>query len=102
LAQLIPPTARRLEDGVETRVAAAELAVGDIVAVAPGEAVPADGVVIWGESRLDESMLTGESKPQRRGHGDTVIAGSVNVTHPLRFQVQRIGQDTVLSTIARL
>lgn len=102
LAQLVPATARRLQDGVETRVAVAELGIGDIVAVAPGEAVPADGVVVWGESRLDESMLTGESKPQRRGVGEPVVAGSVNVSHPFRLRVERLGQDTVLSTIGRL
>lgn len=102
LAQLIPPIARRLENGEEIRVAAAELAVGDIVAVAPGEAVPADGVLIWGESRFDESMLTGESKPQHRALGDAVIAGSINASHPIRLRVERIGQDMVLSTIGRL
>lgn len=102
LAQLIPPIARRMEDGEEVRVAATELAVGDIVAVAPGEAVPADGEIIWGESRLDESMLTGESKPLHRGQGETVIAGSINVSHPIRLRVERVGQDMVLSTIGRL
>jgi Cu2+-exporting ATPase len=102
LAQLIPPTARRLHDNVETRVAVAELLPGDIVAVAQGEAVPADGVVVWGDARLDESMLTGESEPQRRSLGATVIAGSINVSHPFQLRVERLGQDTVLSTIGRL
>lgn len=103
LAQLIPPIARRIDNGEEVRVAAAELAVGDIVAVAPGEAVPADGEVVWGESRFDESMLTGESRPLRRGVGDAVIAGSVNTgNHPIRFRVERTGDDMVLSTIGRL
>jgi len=102
LTSLIPATARRVVDGVEERVAVEELELGDVVAVRPGETVPADGRIVWGQSRLDESMLTGESLPQPRGMGETVVAGSLNIANPIQLRVEQTGQNTVLSTIGRL
>ena len=102
LTALIPPTARRVIDGAEERVAVEELEIGDVVAVRAGETVPADGRIVWGQSRFDESMLTGESLPQARGLGDTVVAGSLNVANPIQLRVEQTGQNTVLSTIGRL
>src|SRR5690606_15487834 len=78
LAKLLPDTATRLTDGAEERVPAADLRTGDVVLVRPGEGVPADGVVLKGESALDEAVITGESRPVKKGAGDAVIAGTIN------------------------
>lgn len=102
LAQLLPATVRRLREDQEEQVALVEVEPGDVLVVRPGETVPADGCISWGHSRLDESMLTGESLPQRRALGERVVAGSLNVANPIRITVEQTGQDTVLSTIGRL
>jgi len=101
-----PAPARRFcdrrEDGEVRIVPAAELAAGDLVQVRPGEAVPADGVIVSGRSAVDESLLTGESLPRPRGPGDAVIGGSINTASPLTVRVTRTGDDTVLAGIHRL
>ncbi|KAB7628196.1 heavy metal translocating P-type ATPase [Alkalilimnicola sp. S0819] len=103
LSQLLPASALRLQpDGTEQRIAARHLRVGDVVIIAPGESVPADGVVIAGQSRLDESMLSGESEPLPRGTGARLVGGSLNLEHPLRMRVEQVGADTVVSAIGRL
>ncbi len=84
------------------RVAVAELAAGDLVLVKPGEAVPADGVVVDGHSSVDESLLTGESTPVRKESGGAVIGGSVNSASPLVVRVERVGEQTRLAAIQRL
>jgi Cu2+-exporting ATPase len=93
---------RQAPDGTFERVPAARLEAGDIVRLLPGEAVPADGCVIEGESHLDEALLTGESRPVPRGAGQAVIAGSHNLTGVLTMRVERTGQDTRYAGIVAL
>jgi P-type Cu2+ transporter len=103
LAKLLPDTARRIgPDGQEEEVPAAELRTGDLVLVRPGESVPADGIVQRGESDLNESMITGESRPVKKGEGDEVIAGTINGRGSLRVEVTGTGDETKLSGIMRL
>ena len=102
LAKLLPDTAERVVDGRTEEVAIAELAVGDLVLVRPGSRVPADGEIADGESHVDESMLTGESRPLRKSAGDEVIAGTVNDEGALRVRVTKTGDETALAGIMRL
>ncbi len=99
LMKLTPETARRVEDGREVPVIVSELKVGDIVRVRPGERVPADGVVLEGDSSVDESMLTGESMPVLKRKEATVIGGSVNGNGVLLCRISRVGTDTTVSRI---
>lgn len=87
-------------DGTERDVPAAQLAVGDVVLVRPGERVPADGRVRSGESELDQAALTGESLPVRRGPGEQVLAGTLNGTGALTVLVERAAADSVLARVA--
>jgi len=84
------------------RVPVAQLVVGDLVLVSPGEVIPADGEVVQGGSTADESLLTGESAAVAKSVGDPLIGGSINVGSPLVARVLRIGADTRLATIRRL
>jgi Cu2+-exporting ATPase len=103
LARRLPATVeRRREDGGFERVPAARLRPGDVLRVLPGEAFAADGVVLEGESRVDEALLTGESEPLPRGVGAAVIAGSHNLVAPLLVRVERAGQDTRFAGIVAL
>ena len=102
LAALLPDQADRVAgDRVET-VPVADLAVGDLVLVRPGGRVPADGVVNDGEAELDESMITGESRPVARGPGDRVVAGTVVTDTAVRVRVDAVGEGTALAGIRRL
>jgi Cu2+-exporting ATPase len=102
LAALLPDEADRVVgDRVET-VPVADLAVDDLVLVRPGGRVPADGVVSDGEAELDESMITGESRPVARGPGDRVVAGTVVTDTALRVRVDAVGEGTALAGIRRL
>jgi Cu2+-exporting ATPase len=83
-------------------VAVSDLEPGDQVLVRPGESVPADGVVVSGRSSVDESLLTGESLPLPRQCGDRIVGGTVNIESALTVEVDRLGEDTVLSSILRL
>jgi Cu2+-exporting ATPase len=102
LAALLPDTAERLDAGEVTLVAPAELRVGDLVIVRPGGRIPADGTVTEGTADVDESMITGESRPVRRGPGDPVVAGTVATDTALRLRVSAVGDDTALAGIRRL
>lgn len=105
LARAMPTLATRFVRWPETaceQVATAELRVGDVLQIAPGESIPADGEVIAGVSAADESLLTGESRPLPKVAGDEVIGGSINVTSPLAMRVLRVGEDTRLAAITRL
>ena len=102
LLKLVPPTARVLKDGVEKEIPAEALLPGDVVVVRPGERLPADGVILEGETALDESMLTGESLPVEKGPGDQVVGGTLNAYGVIKVRVEKTGKDTVLATIARL
>jgi Cu+-exporting ATPase len=102
LAGLRPSTAMVVRDGVELEIPLARLIPGDEVVVRPGEKIPADGVVVDGISHVDESMLTGEPTPVRKATGDAVVGATLNRNGALRFRVERVGADTVLSRIIRL
>jgi len=102
LLSLAPQTARVLKGKSEEEVPVEALLPGDLVIVRPGERIAADGVVVEGKSAVDESMLTGESFPVEKGPGDRVIGGTLNLHGVFRFRVEKVGQDTVLATIARL
>src|SRR5262245_40705944 len=103
LAELLPDDAERLEpDGSIASVPLAELQLGDVVLVRPGARVPADGTIVEGDAELDESMVTGESRPVRREPGDRVVAGTVATDASLRVRVEAVGDDTTLAGIQRL
>jgi Cu+-exporting ATPase len=102
LLQLAPPTARVVRDGDDVEVPVSQVRLGDIVRIRPGDKVPVDGVVVAGQSVIDESMLTGESRPVSKAAGDTVIGATMNTTGSLTFRVTRIGADTVLAQIVQL
>ncbi len=102
LAELLPDTAERLTDGGTETVALADLAVGNVVLVRPGARVPADGVVADGSADVDESMITGESKPVAKEPGDKVVAGTVAAGGSLRIRVSAVGEETALSGIMRM
>lgn len=100
LAKMMPSTARRIkENGDHEDVPIADLKSDDIILVRPGEKVPADGTVIEGESHVNESMLTGESKPASKHKDDQVIGGSVNDNGTLKIKVKHIGEDSYLSKV---
>ncbi len=102
LIRLLPAVATRIKDGNEDIVAVDELRPGDVLLVKPGETIPIDGHVIEGVSSVDESLLTGESMPGVKNIGDELTGGSVNVESPLTMEVDRVGEDTVVSGIVRL
>jgi Cu2+-exporting ATPase len=106
LVHLVPTMATRLQKDAdeikEDLVLVADLEIGDIVLIRPGENIPADGKILEGESSVDESLLTGESHPQIKKLGQELIAGTVNIDNPLKMQVKKIGADTVMSHILRL
>ena len=106
LAKLIPAVANRYADypaRQETQsVPVTQLAAGDTLLVKPGEAIPADGIVLTGSSAADESLLTGEARALPKVAGDRLVGGAINVTGPLVMRVEKVGADTVLSGILRL
>jgi P-type Cu2+ transporter len=102
LAELLPDDAERVTtDGTET-VSLSDLRSGDVVPVRAGGRVPADGSITEGEAELDESMVTGESRPVAKGPGDEVVAGTVSTDSALRVRVEAVGEDTALAGIRRL
>jgi Cu2+-exporting ATPase len=102
LAKLLPSAAIRVVGGQEEEVPLSALGDGDVVLVRPGARAPADGLVEVGESSVDESMITGESRPVKKRPGDRVIAGTVNGAGSLRVQVTGTGERTALAGIMRL
>ena len=102
LMRLAPQEATLIRDGAEVAVPIAQVKRGDVFAVRPGENIPVDGVVLSGESAVDESALTGESIPVDKASGDTVSAGTVNRSGYLRCEASRVGEDTTLSQIVRM
>jgi Cu+-exporting ATPase len=91
-----------IRDGVETNMPVEKVEAGDVLIVRPGERVPVDGKVVEGFSAIDESMITGESLPKDKQIGDEVIGATINKTGLLKIQATKVGQDTVLSQIAKL
>ncbi len=102
LMALAPPTATVIRGGTEQTIPAAEVRVGDVVLVRPGQTVPVDGTIIEGRSEIDQSIMTGESVPVTVGEGDPVTGGTVNQGGAFTFRAQRTGRRTVLAQIVRL
>ena len=102
LMGLRPSTARVVRDGREADVPVDEVALGDLIAVRPGEKIPVDGEVLNGASSVDESMLTGESMPVDKHPGQPVYGATMNLDGALRFTATKVGKDTVLAQIIRL
>jgi len=103
LARLIPDTAERLSpDGQVETIPVSKLRTDDLVLVRPGSTIPADGVVVEGESRVNEAMITGESLPVKKEKGSKVIAGTLNGEGSLRIRVTAVGEQTALAGIMRL
>ncbi|QNG20814.1 cadmium-translocating P-type ATPase [Rhodococcus triatomae] len=102
LAALLPDEAERVEGDRVVTVSPADLAVGDVVLVRPGGRVPADGQIADGTADVDESMVTGESRPVRRTVGDVVVAGTVATDSGVRVRITAVGDDTALAGIQRL
>lgn len=102
LVNLAPKTARVIRNGVEQEITVAEVALGDVIRVRPGESMPVDGVVVEGSTSVDESMLTGESIPVEKKSGDEVIGASINKNGSIDYRATRVGSDTTLSQIIKL
>jgi cation-transporting ATPase V len=102
LLELGAKQARVLRDGAEVSVDIAELRVGEVMVVRPGEKIPTDGVVVDGASAVDESMLTGESAPVEKAPGDPVVGATVNSGGRLTVRATRVGAETALAQIVRL
>ena len=102
LLELGARTARILVDGDEREVPIDEVQVGDVMVIRPGEKVPTDGIVVEGESAVDESMATGESMPVNKRAGDEVIGATVNQDGLLKVRATRVGKDTFLAQVVRL
>ncbi len=101
LLALVPPAARVVRDGREEDVPIEQVRIDDLVRVRPGESIPVDGEVIEGASGVDQSLVTGESIPEAKGPGDTVIGGSINQTGTLLVRVTRVGEESFLAQVAR-
>ena len=102
LMRLAPKTANIVRDGTETTVPVEEVKLGDIFVVRPGESIPVDGVVLEGDTAVNESALTGESIPVDKAVGDTVSAATINTSGFIRCKATHVGEDTTLSKIIRM
>ena len=102
LMKLAPKTAVLIKNGIETVVPVEEVKIGDIFSVKPGESVPVDGIVVEGETAVDESALTGESVPSDKIVGDEVSAATINQSGYIRCRATRVGEDTSLSKIIKM
>lgn len=102
LVALSPKVATVIRDGKEVEVPVEELQIGEVVFVRPGEKIPVDGVILSGESFVDESMITGESVPVFKKEGSKVVGATLNTTGSFQVEVTQIGKDTTLSQIIRL
>jgi len=102
LVKLIPPKANLVKDDKVVEVDTADVKVGDILLIRPGDKIPIDGVVVEGQTSIDEAMITGESKPVSKKVGDEVFGGTINEAGSVRIKVSKIGEDTALSQIIEL
>ena len=102
LVKITPETATIKVDGIEKTVTIDEVSKGDIVISKPGERISVDGEIIEGRTHLDESFITGESKPQAKGIGDKVIAGSINYDGYIEYKAEKIGKESAISEIVKL
>jgi len=102
LLDLTPQRATVERDGRTLEISVAEVVVGDVVMLKPGDRVPVDGPVLDGRSAIDESMVTGESLPVEKGAGDEVVAGTINQAGSLRFRTTKVRTDTALAQIVKM
>jgi Cu2+-exporting ATPase len=102
LVKIMPTFAHVVKDGETVDVPVSELKVGDVVLIRPGEKVPSDGLVVEGESFVNEALLTGESKPVHKQSEDRVIGGAVNGDGVLRARIEKTGEETYLSQVIKL
>jgi Cu2+-exporting ATPase len=102
LVKIIPTEAHLVKNGDIEDVPISELRRGDIILVRPGEKIPSDGVVIEGESYVNEALLTGESKPVHKGKEDKIIGGAINGDGSLRAKIERTGEETYLAQVIKL
>jgi len=102
LMALRPKTATILTDGKEREIPLSQVRVGDIIIVRPGENIPVDGIIIEGQSGIDESMLTGEPMPADKAPGDRVFGGTINAEGLIKMEARAVGKDTALAGIVRL
>lgn len=102
LLDLAPPKANVVRNGSEIEVSTAEVLVGDVVVIRPGNKIPVDGLISEGRSTVDESMLTGESMPVEKKPGDSVIGATINKSGTFRYAATKVGADTALAQIVKL
>ena len=102
LMNLAPAMATVVRGGVETQVPTAEVLAGEIVVIKPGDKIPVDGEITEGSSQVDESMLTGESMPVKKGVGNPVIGATINKSGSFRYKATKVGADTALAQIVKL
>ena len=102
LMDLRPPVARVVRGGAEVEIPAADVRVGEMVVVRPGEKIPVDGRIHEGRSVVDESMVTGESIPAEKSPGDEVVGGTINASGVIHFVAERVGSEMVLSRIVKM
>ncbi|MFA6531174.1 MAG: heavy metal translocating P-type ATPase [Candidatus Micrarchaeia archaeon] len=102
LMGLQPKTAIVVRDGKEVEIQIANVAVGDVIVVKPGQKIPVDGLIVDGESSIDESMITGESMPVHKRKGNSVIGATINGTGSFRFKALKVGNETMLAQIIKL
>lgn len=102
LSTVLPNTVTRCDSSGTTTIPASQLLIGDRVLVRPGQSIPADGVLVSGETTVDEALLTGEAEPQLKFPGDDLTAGSVNLDGVVEMRVDKTGSDTTLGTISRM
>jgi P-type Cu2+ transporter len=102
LFDLVPPMATVIRDGQEIEVPTADVLVGDVVVLRPGEKVPVDGEVLSGTTSIDEALVTGESLPVEKGPADPVIGGSINRSGAITFRATKVGNETALAQIVTL
>ena len=102
LMNLVPPQARVIRNEKEILVSTADVRIGEIVVLKPGDKVPVDGVIVEGETAIDESLVTGESIPVAKKIGDEVIGASINQSGSVQFKATKVGADTALAQIVKL
>lgn len=102
LIRLQAKTARVVRDGKEVDVPIEDVAIGDVIRVRPGEKIPVDGVILEGESSIDESMVTGESIPADKTKGDSVVGSTINKSGTFTFKATKVGSETMLAQIIKL
>jgi len=102
LIGLQPKTATVIRDGTEQTIMAESIVIGDVILVKPGEKIPADGIVIEGQSYVDEAMITGEPIPALKEMGSKAVGGTINKNSVLKVEAQKVGKDTILSQIIKL